>query len=106
MVDIRLSASVSCADPLEYRESIRQLDEAGLDAYHFDICDGHFAPTFLLNPGLMRSLRKITSRRFDVHLYCTHPSRFLDELAQSGADIVVIHIEAEEDFRDVIRQIR
>lgn len=106
MTDIRLSASIACADPLEYRESIRQLDQAGLDAYHFDMCDGHFAPTFLLSPGLLRALRQITSRRFDVHLYCTHPSRYLDELAQCGADVVVIHVEAEEDFRPVIRQIR
>jgi ribulose-phosphate 3-epimerase len=106
MMDIKLSASLACANPLDYRESIAQLDQVGLDTYHFDICDGHFAPTFLLYPGLIRYIRPLTSRRFDVHLYCTHPARYLDELAGCGADVVVVHVEAREDYIRVVRQIK
>lgn len=102
---IKLSASVSCANPLYYPDSIHQLDEAGLDTYHFDMCDGHFAPTFLLWPGLMRHLRPLTSRRFDVHLYCSHPSRYLDELAACGADLIAVHVEADENYVQVVREI-
>jgi len=106
MTKIHLSASISCANPLDYRDSTVQLHQAGLDTYHFDICDGHFAPTFLLSPNLIRALRPLTNRRFDVHLYCTHPSRYLDELAACGADLIVVHIEIEEDYTELIRQIR
>jgi ribulose-phosphate 3-epimerase len=97
-----LSASVSCIDPLDYRSVFARLDGTGIDAYHFDLCDGHFAPTFLLWPGLLRALRPLTARRFDAHLYCTHPSRYLAELRDAGADIVIVHIEAAEDPSAVV----
>ncbi|MCB0155571.1 MAG: hypothetical protein KDF65_12315, partial [Anaerolineae bacterium] len=103
---IRLSASLACANPLCFLDTLQQLDSAGLDTYHFDICDGHFAPTFLLWAGLIQHLRPLTKSRFDVHLYCTHPSRYLDELAEAGADIVVVHIEAAEPYPELIWHIK
>jgi ribulose-phosphate 3-epimerase len=96
---------MACADPLAYRETALRLDAAGVDALHFDICDGHFAPTFLLAPALLRALRPLTARRFDAHLYCTHPSRYLQELQQAGADLVVVHVEAAEEPAEVVPQI-
>jgi ribulose-phosphate 3-epimerase len=104
--NVHLSASVACIDPLRYREIVQVLDERGIDAFHFDFCDGHFAHTLQLFPGLVRALRGLTARRFDIHLYCTHPSRFLDELAGCGADRIVVQIEAEENFADVVQLVR
>jgi len=102
---LTLSASVACMNPLTYRETIPALDAEGLSAYHFDVCDGHFARTFLLYPGLLSRLRSITKRRFDVHLYCVRPSWYLDEFIASGADTIIVHVEAEEDPRPVIERI-
>ncbi len=104
-MNILLSASMACAHPLAYRETTLRLDEAGIDILHFDLCDGHFAHTFLLAPGLLRALRPLTPRRFDAHLYCTHPSRYLEELKQAGADVVVVQVEAAEEFAAVVPQI-
>jgi ribulose-phosphate 3-epimerase len=104
-MNITLSASVSCIDPLDYRGTIERLDQTGIDAYHFDLCDGHFAPTLLLWPGLMRALRTITPKRFDAHLYCTHPSRYLAELRDAGADLVIVQVEASEEPAEVVPQI-
>lgn len=102
---IFLSASVSCIDPLIYRETVTALDGAGIDGFHFDFCDGHFAPTLMLSPLLVKALRPLTRRRFDIHLYCTHPSRYLDELAAAGADLIVVQVEAGEDHRKLMRRI-
>ena len=101
-----LSASVTCIDPLRYREVVQLLDDHGVDAFHFDFCDGHFAPTLQLFPGLVKALRGLTERRFDVHLYCTHPSRLLDELARCGADRIVVQAEAEEDVATVVQEVQ
>jgi ribulose-phosphate 3-epimerase len=101
-----LSASVSCIDPLRYKQTVVALDRAGIDGFHFDICDGIFAPTFLLSSGLVRSLRPLTRKRFDVHLYCMNPSRYLLEFAKAGADLIVVHVEAMEPIDGLIRKTR
>lgn len=102
---LMLSASVTCMNPLAYRETIPALDAEGLSAYHLDVCDGHFARTFLLYPGLLPHLRSLTTRRLDVHLYCTQPSWYVDEFVACGADTIIVHQEAAEDPGPVIEQI-
>ncbi len=101
-----LSASVSCINPLDYRQTVTALDAAGIDSFHFDICDGHFAPTFLLTSSLVKALRPLSRRRFDIHLYCTHPSRYLEEFAAAGADLFIVQVESSEDHKEVIRRVR
>jgi ribulose-phosphate 3-epimerase len=102
-----IAASMSCANPIHIQQDFERLEQSVVSAYHFDLCDGLFAPTFLLNPAVIGALRPLSRKRFDVHLYCHYPSRYLEELKKSGADIVVVHVEAEgENYLDVIRQIR
>jgi len=103
---IQIAASVACADLAHLARSIGELEAAGVDALHFDFCDGRFAPTFLLSCLVLRSVRALTALRFDVHLYCEYPSLYLDELANSGADTVIVHLESREDYRDVTRRVR
>lgn len=97
---------MACADLANLGQAVRKLEKAGVDLLHFDFCDGHFAPTFLLSPPILRSIRRLTSLRFDVHLYCDYPSRYVDELAGCGADLVAVHVESKENCRDVVSQIR
>ncbi|MGA2765003.1 MAG: hypothetical protein ABSG17_16760 [Spirochaetia bacterium] len=102
---LSLSASVTCMDPLTLGQTIAALDAAGLSAYHIDVCDGRFARTFLLYPGLLPHLRRATNGRLDVHLYSVQPSLYLDELITGGAHSIVVQLEAEESFLDLIPRI-
>lgn len=102
---LTLSASMTCMNPLTYRETIGALDAAGLSAYHIDVCDGHFAKTFLLYPALLRSLREVTDKRFDVHLYCTRPSFYIDEFVECGADSIIVQLEADENYAELVSRI-
>jgi len=99
------AASVSCIDPLFYQSIIKKLDQEMIEVYHFDICDGHFAPTFLLSPLSLRALRPVTNGRFDVHLYCNKPSLYIDELVDAGADLIVVQFESKDNLKSVIKQI-
>ncbi len=107
MMNYQIAASMSCANPICIRQDFDRLEQSVVGAYHFDLCDGLFAPTFLLNTAVIRALRPLSGKRFDVHLYCEYPSHYLEELKKSGADIVVVHVESSGDnYLDVIRQIR
>ena len=50
-------------------KEIRDLENAGIDIFHFDICDGLFAPTFLWSPSFIKALRSETLKYFEAHLY-------------------------------------
>lgn len=42
----------------------------------------------------------------DVHLMIEHPERYIEEFAACGADLINFHIEATEDVKGIIAQIR
>jgi ribulose-phosphate 3-epimerase len=97
---------MACADFANLGGVIRTLENVeALGALHFDFCDGHFAPTFLFSPMILRSLRPLTRLRFDAHMYCQYPSRYLDELAECGANCVIVQVECSEDYKDVVGRV-
>ncbi len=102
---IQIAASMSCADFLNLGQVVRSLESAKVDVLHFDFCDGHFAPTFIFSGVILRALRRLTALRFDAHLYCEYPSRYLEELHDCGTNLVVVQVESTENYRDVIKKI-
>jgi ribulose-phosphate 3-epimerase len=92
-------------NPLTMKETLPLLDAEGVSVYHIDICDGHFAKTFLLYPKFLTYLKEITDRRLDVHLYCTTPSQYIEELVDCGADTIIIHYETVEPVEAVLQKI-
>ena len=59
---------------------------------HMDVMDGHFVPNLTMGSDLVKSLRGIAP--LDVHLMITDPSDFIDDFGEAGAEIISVHIEA------------
>ena len=59
---------------------------------HMDVMDGHFVPNLTMGPDLVKSLRGIG--KLDVHLMVTDPSNFINDFSDAGADIISVHVEA------------
>ena len=79
---------------------------AGADLLHFDVMDGEFVPNFGISPPFIAAVRQITQIPFDVHIMVTHPLRYIDALAASGADIITFHIESADKPETVISAIK
>ena len=89
----KISPSVLAADFTKLGEEIESVKNA--DYLHFDVMDGVFVPNISIGLPVVESARRITDMTFDVHLMITSPARYTERFAQSGADIVVFHVEAE-----------
>lgn len=66
------------------------------DSFHLDAADGHFVPSLLFFPDLVRALRPHTSVPFHVHLMADRPSVLASEFLDAGADLLTVHVENGE----------
>lgn len=102
---IILSPSILAADFAELGSNIKKAEEAGADYIHFDVMDGMFVPNISFGLPVLRSVRKVTDLKLDVHLMIQEPVRFLKNFMEAGADIITVHEEACSDLLSTVRQI-
>lgn len=96
-MQIKLTASMMCANYANLEKEVRSLDEGGIDSFHIDIMDGRYVPNFAMSLNDMKCIRSLTNKPLDVHLMIEHPNNsvklFTDNLKKG--DTVYIHPEAE-----------
>lgn len=68
--------------------------------------DGHFVPNLTFGPKTVADLRKVTRLPLDVHLMIESPDEWIDRYAQTGADYLVVHVEAAREPRRALARIR
>ncbi|MFH0875649.1 MAG: ribulose-phosphate 3-epimerase [archaeon] len=102
---VKIAPSILSADFSKLGEEIKSI-EAYSDFLHIDVMDGHFVPNLTIGPCVIASIRKTTKLEFDVHLMISEPSRYAEEFAKAGADIITFHAEAEKEPLKLIKQIK
>lgn len=89
-----IAPSLMCADLLQLRSEISELERAGARLFHLDVMDGHFVPNFGLSFDLVRQIRNITDAGLDLHLMVDAPEQHVERIRALKVDYVSFHIEA------------
>jgi len=103
---IIVAPSLLSCDFGEMRKTIVRLEKSQAEYLHWDIMDGHFVPNLTMGPDWLKSVRKDSSKIFDVHLMMSHPDKYIDAFVAAGADIITFHIESDASPKKTIGLIK
>ena len=101
-----LSPSILSADFGNLARDIHTIDEAGAEYIHIDVMDGIFVPSISFGMPIIKSIRPLTDKVFDLHLMIEEPIRYVDEFTSLGADIITVHVEACRDTAATLKRIK
>ncbi len=103
---IKLAPSILSADFSRLGEQVVEADRAGSHYIHIDVMDGAFVPNISFGAPVMKCIRPLTDKVFDVHLMVEEPGRYIRDFVEAGADLIVVHAEACRHLHRTVEQIR
>jgi len=102
---LKCSTSLWSADLANLAQEIRRVEPFS-ERFHLDVVDGHYAPTLLFFPDLVKALRRHTRLPFEVHLMTTDPGAWLAPFIDAGADILIFCFDSARDPAGLLSRIK
>ena len=101
----QISASLLNADHAHLGDEVRRAVDGAVDSLHFDVMDGHFVEAITVGPAVVEAVRPMAPVACHAHLMVSRPLRQARAFAEAGSDLIVAHVEADDDPSAVIAAI-
>lgn len=101
-----ISASIMCADILNFKQALDDIKDAGIEYIHCDIMDNHFVPNLMLPTELLNKLRRYSPLCFDYHIMAENPQSVIEKLEMNSGDIISVHYESTVHLQSAVTAIK
>ena len=102
---LKCATSLWSADLANLAAEIRRVEPYS-ERFHLDVADGHYVPTMLFFPDLVKVLRPLTRVPFEIHLMTTDPASWIDPFIEAGADGFIFCFDSTNDPGGLLRMIK
>lgn len=101
-----VAPSLLAADFSKLQAEMDMFNASSADWLHYDTMDGQFVPNLSLGLGMLKAVRKMTTKPIDAHLMIERPERHIEAFRKAGADHITVHAEACTHLHRVLQQIK
>ena len=102
-----IAPSLLAADFLNLECEMNKIEKTSAQWLDLDVMDGAFVPNITFGFDLIKRLRPLSKKYFDVHLMIEEPDRYIKDFLEAGANGITIHLESvvEKEVGEVIKLI-
>ncbi len=100
-----IAPSLLSADFSNLKKDVEMINKSEADWFHLDIMDGVFVPNISFGIPVLKAIKPLAEKPFDVHLMIVQPERYIKAFKDAGADIFNVHYEASTHLHRTIQSI-
>ncbi|HFV0691875.1 TPA: ribulose-phosphate 3-epimerase [Escherichia coli] len=102
----KILPSIFGADILLLKDEIHFLEEEQTEILHVDLMDGTYVSNIAFGPNQIAAMKKASSMIFDVHMMLANPERHIDDVINTGAEMISVHYESTPHVHYIIQKIK
>src|SRR5438876_11652338 len=103
---VEIAPSILSADFTRLGQEIEAVERGGAALLHVDVMDGRFVPTITIELPVVKAISRATRLPIDAHLMIVEPGRYAEQFVKAGAQMVSIHVEADQHAHRTLSAIR